>query len=188
VPLTEHTKGMLNGNRFALMKKGVRLLNFARGGLINNEDLIKAIENGIVAIYITDFPDEDLLKQERVIAFPHIGASTPEAENNCAIMATKQVSAFLEYGNVINSINFPNCEMPPSQNDRIIIANRNIPNMVGQITTILAGEMINIAEMLNKHKDGLAYNIIDVDENVPPQTIRKLQEIEGVIMVRVLKT
>ena len=186
VPLTEKTKGMINKDRFSVMKRGLRLLNFARGGLVKNDDLIEAIKDGIVKRYVTDFPEEELLGLDQVIAIPHLGASTPEAENNCAVMAVQQVRDFLEYGNIKNSINFPECDMSMSKSQRIIIANRNIPNMVGQITTFLAAQMINISDMINKHKDGLAYNIIDVDEGITSETIEKIMEIEGVVMVRAI--
>jgi len=186
VPLTEKTRGMINKDRFSVMKRGLRLLNFARGGLIKNEDLIEAINDGIVKRYVTDFPEEELLGLDQVIAIPHLGASTPEAENNCAVMAVQQVRDFLEYGNIKNSINFPECGMSMSSSQRIIIANRNIPNMVGQITTFLAAQMINISDLINKHKGELAYNIIDVDEGITSATIQKIMEIEGVVMVRVI--
>jgi len=159
----------------------------ARGGLVNNIDLKNAIREGIVSTYITDFPEEELLDTDRVVTIPHLGASTPEAEDNSAIMAAQQVSEFLERGNIANSVNFPACEMTSSEKARIIITNRNIPNMVGQITTLLAEEMINIADMINKHRDGLAYNIIDVDEAITQETVEKIRRIEGVIMVRVLQ-
>jgi D-3-phosphoglycerate dehydrogenase len=186
VPLTEKTRGMINRNRFSIMKRGVRLLNFARGGLIKNDDLIEAINEGVVAGYVTDFPEEELLHIDKVTAIPHLGASTPEAEDNCALMAVGQLMDYLERGNIKDSTNFPTCEMAMSNNERIIIANRNIPNMVGQITTLLAKEMINISDMINKHKDGLAYNIIDVDQKITSETIQKIKEIEGVIMVRII--
>jgi D-3-phosphoglycerate dehydrogenase len=186
VPLTEKTRGMINKDRFSVMKRGMRLLNFARGGLIKNDDLIEAIKAGVVKCYVSDFPEEELLRVDQVIAIPHLGASTPEAEDNCAIMAVKQIRDFLEYGNIKNSVNFPECDMSKNTNQRIIIANRNIPNMVGQITTLLAEQMINISDLLNKHKDGLAYNIIDVDQEITSETILKIKEIEGVVMVRVI--
>lgn len=184
-PLNDKTKGMINRERFALMKKGARLLNFARGGLVNNDDLKDALKEGIVSYYITDFPDEDLLKMENVISFPHLGASTPEAEDNCAIMAVNQIRAYLEHGNIKNSVNFPDCELDSfTQKKRIVIANKNIPNMVGQISTILANEKINIADMINRHKGDLAYNIIDIDGEIPNGIIEKLKSVEGIIMVR----
>jgi D-3-phosphoglycerate dehydrogenase len=188
VPLTDQTRGLLNKERFSLMKKGVRIFNFSRNGLVNNEDLKEAIEEGIVSAYMTDFPDENLLTMENVICIPHLGASTPEAEDNCAIMAVNQVRDFLENGNITNAVNFPECTMPQSGKTRLVVANRNIPNMVGQITTFLAGQSINIADMLNKHRGEYAYNIIDLDSDITEEQIRQVGQIEGVIMVREVRS
>lgn len=188
VPLTDETKGMIHKKRFDLMKKGVKILNFSRNGLVNNEDLKEAITNGIVSNYVTDFPDEKLLKMENVISIPHLGASTPEAEDNCAVMAVNQIKEFIENGNITNSVNFPDCVLPLSGKTRIIVANRNVPNMVGQITTFLAEKNINIADMLNKHKGNYAYNIIDIDGNVTEAQLKGIMEIDGVIMARKVKT
>ena len=169
------------------MKKGARLLNLARGPLVDTEALRAALSAGIVSIYVTDFPDDDLLKLDNVICFPHVGASTPEAEDNCAIMASNQLIGFLEQGNIRNAVNFPDCELDMFGGvRRIIVANRNIPNMVGQISTILAGESINISDMINRHKGDHAYNIIDVEGDVQPHVIDQLRAIDGVIMVRVI--
>jgi D-3-phosphoglycerate dehydrogenase / 2-oxoglutarate reductase len=187
VPLMDKTKGMLNRDKFALMKKGVRIMNFARGGLVNNADLKEAMANGIVASYATDFADEDLLKEDKVIAFPHLGASTPEAEDNCAVMAVNQTRNYLEFGNIKNSVNFPECEMPASGKKRLIVANKNVPNMVGQITTVLAKDKVNIADMLNKSKGDIAYNIIDIDGEVSNSDVEKIKKIEGVIMARLIQ-
>jgi D-3-phosphoglycerate dehydrogenase len=187
VPLTDKTKSMINRERLAIMKKGARLLNFARGGLVNNADLLEAIQEGIVSVYVTDFPDEELLKIENVISFPHLGASTPEAEDNCAIMAVNQLRDFLEHGNIKNSVNFPDCELDSLGVGRIVIANKNVPNMVGQITTILAAEKINIADMINRHKTDYAYNIIDIDGKIGEGALEKIRKIEGVIMVRYIE-
>jgi D-3-phosphoglycerate dehydrogenase len=187
VPLTDQTKGIINREKFNLMKKGVRILNFSRNGLVKNDDLKQAIADGIVSCYITDFPDENLLKTEKVICIPHLGASTPESEDNCAIMAVEQVRDFLENGNIKNSVNFPECSMPQSTHSRIIIANKNVPNMVGQITTVLADKKINIADMINKHRGDYAYNIIDTDTEISEDVLSLLKKIEGVIMVRFLK-
>jgi D-3-phosphoglycerate dehydrogenase / 2-oxoglutarate reductase len=187
VPLIDKTKGMLNRDKFALMKKGVRIMNFARGGLVNNADLKEAIASGIVAAYATDFADDDLLKDEKVIAFPHLGASTPEAEDNCAVMAVNQTKNYLEFGNVKNSVNFPECELAPSGKKRMIVANKNVPNMVGQITTVLAKDKVNIADMLNKSKNDLAYNIIDIDGEISAGSLEKIKKIEGVIMARLIQ-
>ncbi len=186
VPLNDNTKGMLNKDKFALMKKNVRIINFARGGLINNEDLRAAIKAGVVAAYVTDFPDEELLKMDNVISLPHLGASTPEAEDNCAKMAVHQIKNFLDFGNIKNSVNFPDCEMEPAGRTRITVGNNNVPNMVGQITTLLAGEKINIADLLNKSKGDLAYNIIDIDGALSGTVVEKLKRVGGVIMVRVI--
>jgi D-3-phosphoglycerate dehydrogenase len=185
IPLNDKTKGLINRERIAIMKKGVRILNFARGGLVNNEDIKDALRDGTVFSYVTDFPDEDLLRIDNVIAFPHLGASTPEAEDNCAIMAVNQIREFLEHGNIKNSVNFPDCELDSvGSANRVVIANKNVPNMVGQITTILASEKINIADMINRHKGDYAYNIIDIDGDIPAVVIEKLKGIDGVIMVR----
>ncbi|MBN1128632.1 MAG: phosphoglycerate dehydrogenase [Chitinispirillaceae bacterium] len=188
VPLNDQTKGMINKERLAIMKKGARLLNFARGGLVNNADMIAAIAEGKVAVYVTDFPDEELLKIDQVISLPHLGASTPESEDNCAIMAVNQVRDFLENGNIKNAVNHPDCDMGrvPADGSRILIANKNVPNMVGQVTSILATDKINISDMINRHKGEIAYNIIDVDGTVTDATIAKLKAIEGVIMVRLI--
>lgn len=186
-PLTEKTKGMINRDRLALMKKGVRLLNFARGGLVNNEDLIAAMSDGVVAAYVTDFPDDDLVGIEKVIPIPHLGASTPEAEENCAHMAVTQLRNYLEHGNIRNSVNYPACEMPSTGQNRIVVANRNVPNMVGQITTVLAAHKANISDMLNKSRQNLAYNIIDIDGEVAEPALDEIRAIEGVIMTRLIR-
>ncbi len=183
-PLTDETKGMLNKEKFALMKKGVRILNFARNGLVNNADLKEAIAEGIVSCYITDFPDEELLQMDNVIGIPHLGASTPEAEDNCAMMAAGQIKDFFECGNLKNCVNFPDCELPFSSKSRVVVINKNIPTMVGQITGLFAQKKLNIANMLNRHKGDYAYNIIDVDGEVTEEDVQALREIDGIIMAR----
>ena len=186
VPLMDQTKGMLNRDKFALMKKGVRIVNLARGGLVKNADLIEALKAGSVACYVTDFPDDDLLDVPNVIPVPHLGASTPEAEDNCAVMAVEQVRDFLENGNVKNAVNFPGCALPVMGRNRIIVANANVPNMVGQITTVLAADKINIADMMNKSAGDMAYNIIDIDGDAGEAQVEKLRKIEGVVMARLI--
>ncbi len=186
VPLADQTKGMLNRDKFALMKKGVRIVNLARGGLVKNADLIEAMKAGTVTCYVTDFPDDDLLDLPNVIPIPHLGASTPEAEDNCAVMAVEQVRDFLESGNLKNSVNFPTCALPVRGRNRIVVANANVPNMVGQITTVLAADKINIADMMNKSAGDLAYNIIDIDGVVAEPQVEKLRKIEGVITARLI--
>ena len=187
VPLNDSTLNLMNTQRFAKMKRGVRLLNFARAELVSTPDVLKAMADGIVEQYATDFPEEALLHDDRVIAFPHLGASTPEAEDNCAVMAAQQLKDFLERGNIRNSVNFPDCEMATNGSTRVLIANRNIPNMVGQITTLLASQKINISEMLNRHKGDFAYNIIDLESDVPKDFANDVMKIEGIVMARVIK-
>jgi len=187
VPQTPETKGYINKERIAKMKDGVRILNFARGTLVNNADIKEALETGKVHRYITDFPDADVLEMKNVIAIPHLGASTAEAETNCAIMAVDQLKEFLQNGNVINSVNFPSAEMDRHNGARIIIANKNVPNMVGQITTLLAASNVNIAGMLNRNRDQIAYNIIDVDKSsIEQDLIEKIKAIDGIFLVRVI--
>jgi D-3-phosphoglycerate dehydrogenase len=162
------------------------LMNFARGGLVDNQALLDALGKQLKA-YITDFPEEQLLGVDGVIAIPHLGASTGESENNCATMAARQLRDFLENGNIKNSVNFPECAMPRTTKTRLVFANANIPNMIGQIATFLAKHMINITDMINKSKGQIAYNIIDVDGDIDDQDIQTLRETEGVIMVRVIR-
>jgi len=186
MPLTDETRGFLNRNRFKFMKKGVVLLNFSREELVDEESLIEALQDGTVSTYVTDFPGEALLKLDNVIPIPHLGASTPEAEDNCAIMAVRQMREFLENGNITNSVNFPGCFMERSGKKRVVIGNKNIPNMIGQITPILAANNTNISDFLNKSKGDYAYNIIDIDSDIDETTINALKKINGVVMVRVI--
>jgi D-3-phosphoglycerate dehydrogenase len=189
IPLNDKTRESINKDKFALMKKGVRILNFSRGELVNSNDMKDALTNGTVSVYVTDFPDEEMLKLENVIAIPHLGASTPESEENCAVMAVSQLMEFLEKGNIKNSVNFPECEMPLSGKTRLIIANKNIPNIIGQITHILAEEKLNIADMINKSKGDYAYNIFDLDlvgKKLDEGIISKLKTITGIIMARIV--
>lgn len=189
IPQTNDTKGFINADRIKMMKKGVRLINLARGGLVINADVLAAINNGTIASFISDFADEELLKNDKVICLPHLGASTPEAEDNCAFMAVAQLRDFLENGNIINSVNFPKCKMDegvPADGTRICIANKNVPNMVGQITTVLADAKLNIAAMVNQNRNDVAYNIIDVENQVSDDVIAKLRGVTGVITVRTI--
>ncbi len=186
IPLMPDTKDYINKETFAKMKKGVRLLNFARGELVNTTDLVEALNNGTVSCYVTDFPSEELLVCENVIPIPHLGASTPESEENCASMASYQLQQYIETGNIINSVNFPHCEMPKTDQYRITIAHKNVPNMVGQITSMLASRNINIAHMMNKSKGNVAYTIIDIDNGAPEDLFKHLDDIDGVIKVRLI--
>ncbi len=185
-PLTDETRGMINTEKFSRMKKKVRILNFSRGGIVNNDDLRKAIEDGIVERYVTDFPDDELLNMDKVINIPHLGASTQEAENNCAVMIAKQIRDFIEKGKIKNSVNYPECKLEPSSEFRLLIMNKNIPNMVGQISAILAEANINIVEMLNKSKGDYACNLIDISSKPTDKIIKSIYGIEGVLKVRSL--
>ncbi len=186
LPLLPQTKGMLNDEKFAMMKDGVKILNFARGGLVDNIALKVAITRGKVDRYVTDFPDVELLGEDKIIPVPHLGASTNESEDNCAIMAARQLKDFLEDGNITNSVNFPNCKMLKTDSPRLIVANKNIPKMVSQITTLLADENVNIADMINKSKGDYAYNIIDIDGEITEEQIQKIKDTEGVVMAKLL--
>ncbi|MCM8711636.1 phosphoglycerate dehydrogenase [Clostridium sp. SYSU_GA19001] len=187
IPLDKNTKGMINREKFALMKKGIKIINMARGGLVVNEHLLEAIENGTVSCYVTDFPEDELLDNENIIPIPHLGASTPESEENCAVMAVDELKNFLEKGTIKNSVNFPDCELPYSGGIRLLVANINIPNMVGQITTILASNNINISGMINAHKGNTGYNILDVEGDVTEEILQNIKAIDGVTMVRLIK-
>jgi D-3-phosphoglycerate dehydrogenase len=186
VPLTNDTKGFIDKSKFRMMKEGVRILNFARGGLVKEEDLFEALDSGKVSCFITDFPNDQLIRHDKIIPIPHLGASTPESESNCAVMAVNQIRDYLENGIIKNSVNFPEAEMPRNGRYRLCIVNENVPKMVGQITTVLANENINIADMLNRHHDSIAYNIIDVDQEITSDQISNIQKINGVIRVRVI--
>jgi D-3-phosphoglycerate dehydrogenase len=186
VPLTPETKGVFSKERLARVKKGARIINLSRSGLVDNEALTQEIKSGAIAAYVTDFPEDELLGIPNVYCIPHLGASTPESEDNCAIMAADQLREYLERGNIKNSVNFPDCEMATSGKDRIIVMNKNVPNMVGQITTVLAKRNLNIEDMINKHKGDIAYNIIDVSGTIDPQLESDLLAIEGVVRVRII--
>ncbi len=187
LPQNKDTKALINEDRISSMKKGVRVLNFSRGGLVVNDDIITALKNGKIACFVSDFTDEDLLQCPNVICLPHLGASTPEAEDNCAVMAVNQLREFLEKGTIINSVNFPKCKMDnpiPQNGTRLAISNKNIPNMVGQITTVLAEAKQNISSMINHNRDDIAYNLIDIEGIVEEDTLDTLRAIEGIINVR----
>ncbi|GAB3423641.1 phosphoglycerate dehydrogenase [Niabella aquatica] len=186
MPYNSQTKGTLNADTFAQMKKGVRIINLSRGELVNDDDILAAIGNGTVSAYVTDFPNEKMITQPGVITIPHLGASTPESEDNCADMAARQTKVYLETGNIKNSVNFPNCEMPLSGAQRITVAHKNIPNMLGQISTALAESGLNIGDMINKSRGDYAYTIIDLEAPTTEESLSKIKAIEGVLKVRVL--
>jgi len=186
VPLTPDTKNLFNAERIARMKKGARILNFSRSGLVDNAAVKAALASGQLDGYVCDFPEEELLGVPKVLPTPHLGASTPESEDNCAIMAADQLREYLERGNIRNSVNFPTCEMAPSGKTRITVANRNVPNVISSLTSQLGNIGLNIEDMLNKNRGEVAYNIIDVSGDVTPTTIAQLKSVEGVIAVRVI--
>ena len=185
VPLTEETRNMINAPRFALMKTGVVLLNFARDGILDNAALTQALDEKKVFAYINDFPNASLKNHPRVVSLPHLGASTQEAEDNCAIMIVKQVRDFLENGTITNSVNFPNLDAPPLISGiRLAIANANVPNMVAQISAKLALAKLNIVSLLNKSRDSIAYTLIDVDNEISEPLLKEIAEIPGVAQIR----
>ncbi len=187
VPEVEATKGLINESRLANMKHGVVILNFARAGIVDSEAVLAAIKAGKVRSYVCDFPSNLLKNHPGVITLPHLGASTKEAEENCAIMVADQVREFLENGNIVNSVNFPEIEMPRAEGVRIAIANSNVPNMVGQISTAMANAGLNIIDMINKSRNELAYTLVDVDKDIPKVVVNEISEINGVLSVRVLE-
>jgi D-3-phosphoglycerate dehydrogenase len=190
VPLTNDTKGMFNQKAFSIMKPGVHILNFSRGELVNETDMAVALEEGIVGKYITDFPNETVLKMKNTISIPHLGASTAESEENCAIMAARQVKDFLETGNIKNSVNFPNAELPYTGKRRVAAFHKNIPNMVGQITSAISSYNLNIADMVNRSRGGYAYTMIDIEDQVNgdivPGLVEKINQIEGIVTARII--
>ena len=186
VPLTESTKNLINAEAIAKMKDGVRIMNFARGGLVNSADIKAALESGKIASYVTDFPSDDLLCTDGVIAIPHLGASTPESEDNCAQMAATELIDYIENGNITNSVNLPEITLPRSGKYRICIIHKNVPNMITAITGIVATNDINIENMLNKSRGDYAYTMLDVSDVDSEHIIAKLEEIDGVIRARVI--
>jgi D-3-phosphoglycerate dehydrogenase / 2-oxoglutarate reductase len=187
VPLNEATTGLVNARRLALMKPGGTLLNFARAGIVDDAAVIAALDAGRLHGYVCDFPNNALKGHARVITLPHLGASTAEAEDNCAIMAADQLREFLENGNVRNSVNYPEAVLPRLPGTtRFSIANRNVPNMVGQISTALAMHRINIADLLNKSRGEYAYTLIDADGALGAEVLAEIRAIEGVLSARIL--
>lgn len=186
VPLTDSTKNLVNAETIAKMKDGVRILNFARAALVNDEALKAALESGKVASYVTDFPTDEVLGVDGVIAIPHLGASTPESEDNCAVMAAKELMDYIENGNIVNSVNLPEITMPRSGEHRICVIHKNIPNMLTAITKIVADDNVNIENLLNKSRGDYAYTMLDIGTADTDMVANEIAEIEGVIKVRVI--
>jgi D-3-phosphoglycerate dehydrogenase len=186
VPLLETTRGLINRERLRSMRTGVRILNFARAEIVDEDAVINAVKEGKIAAYICDFPSNRLKGCPQVIALPHIGASTYEAEENCAVMVVEQVREFLQNGNIRNSVNFPDVMLPRTEGWRLAIANANVPTMVAQISTHLAEEGLNIVDMLNRSQGSLAYTLVDVDHPISKRLTDGIENIHGVLSVRVL--
>lgn len=184
VPFNDKTRGVINKKAFSKMKKGVRLLNFSRDELVNTHDLVEAIKSGIVSSYITDFPNAELAGIGNVLLIPHLGASTDEAEENCAVMVTRQIIEFLKDGTIANSVNFPDCKLDRNGSTRITVVNKNMPAIIEKMTAIIAESNLNIEEMINKSKGDIAYNILDVNGVANEDMLDKLRKIEGVVRVR----
>jgi len=187
VPMNDATRGLVNAARLKLMRPGGVLLNFARGGIVESKAVIDSLDAGHLHAYVCDFPTNALKDHPRVVTLPHLGASTGEAEENCAVMAVEQLKDFLENGNVHNSVNFPEAVLPRVPGTtRLVIANSNVPNMVGQISTRLAADGVNIADLLNKSRGELAYTLIDADGTVGEGTLASIRAIQGVLTARLI--
>ena len=186
VPLVDGTKKMINADTIAKMKDGVRILNFSRAALVDDAALIAALESGKVAAYVTDFPTDDVLGVDGIIAIPHLGASTPESEDNCASMAAKELIDYIENGNIVNSVNLPEVTMPRSGANRVCVIHKNIPNMLTKITARVSDDGINIENLLNKSRGDYAYTMLDIGEADIATLEKEISDIEGIIRVRII--
>ncbi|MBT6277976.1 MAG: phosphoglycerate dehydrogenase [Chromatiales bacterium] len=184
VPLVEETKGLISGRRVKAMQPGAVLLNFSRSGIVDDAKVLEALDIGHLRTYVSDFPSQPLIAHPRVITLPHLGASTVEAEDNCAIAVAEQVSDYLEHGHVRNSVNLPETAMPRNGGVRLAVVHANQRNMLGQLSTTLADAGLNIVDMLNRSRDTLAYTLLDVEEEVPLQVLERIQAIDGMLSVR----
>jgi D-3-phosphoglycerate dehydrogenase len=186
VPLVEATRSLVSEARLRLMRRGSAVLNFARAGIVDEAAILASLDSGHLAAYVCDFPTRASKDHPRVVALPHLGASTGEAEENCAVMVADTLRDFLEHGNVRNSVNFPEAVLPRVGSNRVAIANDNVPNMVGQISTCLAEARLNIADLLNKSRGELAYTLIDLDAQVGEALIERIRSIPGVLSARLI--
>lgn len=186
VPLNDGTRATVNKDTIAIMKDGAAILNFARGELADENAVIEALKSGKLTRYVTDFPTDALLTTENVVAIPHLGASTSEAEDNCAVMVARQVVDFIENGNITNSVNMPNCALPRQGKSRVTVFHRNVKNMLGSITSIIGGEGVNISNMLSRAKGDFAYLMLDLDEELSTDALARISELNDVIRVRAL--
>lgn len=186
VPLNDGTRATVNKDTIAIMKDGAAILNFARGELADENAVIEALKSGKLTRYVTDFPTDALLTTENVVAIPHLGASTPEAEDNCAVMVARQVVDFIDNGNITNSVNMPNCALPRQGKSRVTVFHRNVKNMLGSITSIIGGEGVNISNMLSRAKGDFAYLMLDLDEELSTDALARISGLNDVIRVRAL--
>ncbi len=186
-PLLPSTQGMINETSLSSMRHGVRIINLARGGLVDDGDMLAALESGKVARYVTDFPNANLVGKKGVITVPHLGASTPESEENCAIMAAQELREYLSTGNIRNSVNMPNVEMPRSGQARLGIIHRNIPKMISKISTLLSDEGANIENLINKGRGDYAYTLVDLGQEITKETLEHVRNIEGVLRLRIIR-
>jgi D-3-phosphoglycerate dehydrogenase len=186
VPLVDATRHMINRDRLKAMKDNVVILNFARNGIVDDEAVCEAIDVGKVYAYVSDFPSNMLKQHQRVITLPHLGASTREAEENCAVMVAEEVRAYIEHGTIRNSVNFPEVDLPRAGVQRLAVVNRNVPDLVAQISHVLGKSSVNIAHMLNESRGDIAYTLVDVDDEVDDSVLNALSGIDGLLKVRVL--
>jgi len=186
VPATADTKNMINADTLAMMKDGVRIINLSRAELVNAADMKAALASGKVAAYVTDFPTDEMVGVEGAVIIPHLGASTAESEDNCAVMAAVQLDAYLRYGNIKNSVNFPNVSMGMSGDKRVCVLHANVPNVISQITTVLGSAGANIENMTNKSKGDNAYTMVDITGEISDETVEKLAAIDGAFKIRVI--
>lgn len=186
VPATKETKNMINAESIAIMKEGVKIINLSRADLVNSGDIKAALAAGKVSVYITDFPTDDLAGVEGVIAIPHLGASTEESEDNCAVMAAHELDDYIRFGNITNSVNFPNATLPKSGDVRICVIHANLPSLLSQITTALSELHINIENLINKSKGDNAYTMVDINGCLPQSAVEKIAAINGVVRLRVI--
>ncbi len=187
VPLNAETKYMINAETISQMKDGVRIINLARGELVNDDDIAAALESGKVAAYVTDFPNNKTVKMKNTVCIPHLGASTPESEDNCAVMAADEIQNYLLYGNIKNSVNMPSIEAPLEEKNRLFVIHRNVPNMVGIISTGLAAAGINIEHMQNRSKNGYACTMVDTNSDIPGELLEKIRKSPDMLRVRLIR-
>ena len=186
LPLSPETQGLFQDEQIQVIKQGARLINFARAGLVDEDAVAHALKSGRISYYVSDFPSDKFQGLEGAISFPHLGASTPEAEENCAVMACDQLADFLLNGNIRNSVNYPNCELERETEHRLALTHKNIPNMLGQISSALAKQKLNIQEMTNRHRGDFAYTIVDVDSAPSEDSLQELAATAGILKLRYL--